>query len=249
MRAIKTCAVAVVLAAGSAGIASAQSVQNDPLPYFKVLSIYKEVCAKEAGAIIKPEDDKALAASAEDIMKFEVARSRAIRPTLPDPEARKLLNAHADNASKAVKARFTGKCDAAENTRFVTSLKTQLADPAKLAEIKKNIETGVPYDKPRKVSDAAGAPVTFTTAQFGKQLLDGQLKGGKACARQEVTGIELVSRKAKPVQGQPPHIRVQQEYVEDWTVACDGEAKKYRITFTQDDRSARGKHEVAEAKK
>lgn len=249
MRAIKTCAVAVVLAAGGAAGAAAQSVQENPLPYFKVLSVYKELCSKEAAGIIKPEEDKVLAAHAEDIMKFEVARSRAIKPTLPDAEARKLLNAHADAVSKAVRARFTGKCDAAENTRFVTNTKTTLADPARLAEIKKSIEAGTPYDKPRKVSDAAGAPVTFTTAAVGKQLLEGPLKGGKACAKQDVTAIALVERKAQPLKDQPPHIRTQQRYVEDWTVSCDGEAKTWRVTFIQDDRGPRGKQEVAEAKK
>lgn len=248
MRQSRRAVVIAVALAGSAGAASAQTVQQDPLPYFRVLAIFKEACPKEHAQVVKGDDEKTLAANAEDIMKFEVARARAIRPTMPDAEARKLLGAHADNASKAVRARFTGKCDAADNTRFVTNLRNQLADAARLAEIKKSIEAGVPYERPRKVSDAEKAPLTFVNAQLGKQLLEGPLKGGKACAKQEVTAVELVSRKPRPVQGQPPHIRVQQEIVEDWTVACDGETKKHRITFVQDDRSARGKHEVVERK-
>lgn len=255
MRGIRSCAVVtaavVALAAPSAG-ASAQTFGNDPLPVFKVLSIFKEVCPKEHGAIVKPDDEKRLAAHLEDVMKFEVARVRALKPTTPDAAARKALEAHMDGASRTWKARLTGKCDAKDNTTPLTNFRNALVDPARIAELKKSIETGVPYERPRKVSDAAGAPVTFTTAELGKRLLDGPLKGGKACAKLDVSAIELVSRKPKPVSGQPPHIRVQQEIVEDWTVACDGEARKHRITFTQDDRAQRGQHHVeakGEAKK
>lgn len=249
MRASKTCAFATAIAAtlaivGVAVPAAAQTFGNDPLPVFKVLAIYKEVCPKEHGGIVKSEDEKLLAAHQEDLMKFEVARVRAIRPTVPDPDARKALATHMDAASRNWKARFTGKCDSKDNTTPVTNFRNALIDPAKIAELKKSIETGVPYDKPRKVSDAAGAPVTFTTADLGKRILEGPLKGGKACAKQEVTAIELISRKPKPVAGQAPHMRVQQEYVEDWSVTCDGEAKRHRITFTQDDRAMRGQHHV-----
>ena len=255
MRAIRFCAVvtaaAIVAIAASAG-ASAQTFGNDPLPVFKVLSIFKEVCPKEHGGIVRPEDEKLLAAHLEDLMKFEIGRVRAFKPTTPDAAARKALESHMDGASRTWKARLTGKCDAKDNTTPLTNFRNALVDPARIAEIKKSIETGVPYERPRKVSDAAGAPVTFMTAELGKRLLDGPLKGGKTCDKLGVTAVELVSRKPKPVSGQPPHIRVQQEIVEDWTVACNGEARKHRITFTQDDRAQRGQHHVeskGEAKK
>lgn len=244
---VSTFLVVALSIAGNTMPAAGQDLPADPLPFYRMVALFKEACPPEHAALVKPGDEKRLAASAEEVMTFEIGRVRLLRPEATAASAREALLGHMVAATNGAEAGFLRHgCAGDRNTHLVTWVKTAFVDPEKIAGYKRLVETGVPYDKPRPLAATPNAPLTLAAPHFATLLIDGPLQGGATCKAITVNAIDLASRTPMPLSGaqQPPHIRIQQRIAENWTWTCDGVPKKSQVEFIQDDRSGRGSYSV-----
>ena len=246
---VSTFLVVALSIAGNTLPAAGQDLPPDPLPFYRMVELFKEACPPEHAALVKPDDEKRLAASADEVMTFEIGRVRLLRPEATAASAREALLGHMVAATDGAKPGFLrAGCAGERNTNLVAWIKTAFVDPEKIAGYKRLVETGAPYDNPRPLAATPNAPLTLAAPHFATLLIDGPLKGGATCKAITVNAIDLVSRTPMPLSGaqQPPHIRIQQRITENWTWTCDGQTKKSQVEFIQDDRSGRGSYSVVE---
>ena len=232
-----------------ASLAAAQGMPKDPIPYFRMVPLFKEACPAEYTALIAADDEQRIAAAFADVMAFEIGRTRSLRPETSEAEARKLMDTYIESATAGAKPAYvTAGCPGERNTKLITWIKTTIADPASVDEFKKTSGNGVPYDSPRPLTAAANGPMTFAIDHFAEFIMAGPLKSGKTCKDFSVAAIKLVSRTPMPLPAghQPPHIRVQQRITENWTWLCDGTTRQSQLEFIQDDRNGRGSYSVVE---
>jgi hypothetical protein len=239
-----TALVLLGIAPLSASPLLAQAIGTDLLPAFKAAEIFKAACPSEFAAILKPADEQFLAARFVEMMQFEVGRVQLITPGTSADAAQQALEKHMLSATEGLGAMLAGQgCAAPRHAAMLNQIKSEFTE-AKIAVFKRQIEMGVPYETARPLTSEPGAPLTYTAPYFGQFIFNGPLRQMKVCKLAEVTGIEIVSKIAKPIDKQPPHIRPQQQIIENWTWTCDGQIQRGTLTYWQDDRSQRGVYTV-----